>query len=373
MLKNLRLTTRITAGVSILVLLIIVNSVVGELALRAQMSGGDAKVAESAAGFILMTTVLSVVFGGWIGWVLRQSIRQPVEQLVDSVQRIASGDLVTRISSEGRDEIAWLNHELNQMRKKLAATMQSVRGASETVTHASGEIASGNADLSARTESQASSLEQTAASMEEMSANVMRSADTAREAASLSDAANDAALRGRDSVGRVTHTMDGIIESSRRIGDIIGVIDGIAFQTNILALNAAVEAARAGEQGRGFAVVASEVRALAGRSAEAAREIKTLIAGSADKVGAGVVLAGRVGQVVDEVVASISGATGLMGGITTAMSDQAQGIREVKTAIADIDGMTQRNAALVEQSAAAAGGLSGQAGELTGAIGVFRL
>ncbi|WP_028312320.1 methyl-accepting chemotaxis protein [Derxia gummosa] len=317
----------------------------------------------------LAAALLGVAAAWWLGGRIVGALRA----IQVEAEAIAAGDLSRGIATSGHDESADLLRSIATMQAELRRLVGRVRDSAGEVQVAAHEIAQGSNDLSMRTEQQASNLEQTSATMDHFASAVDANAGAAREASQLVNQATDKAREGGAVVADMVATMADISEASRRIGDIIGVIDGIAFQTNILALNAAVEAARAGEQGRGFAVVASEVRALAGRSAEAAREIKTLIAGSADKVGAGVVLAGRVGQVVDEVVASISGATGLMSSITTAMTDQAQGIREVKTAIADIDGMTQRNAALVEQSAAAAGGLSGQAGELTGAIGVFRL
>ncbi|WP_028312325.1 methyl-accepting chemotaxis protein [Derxia gummosa] len=323
------------------------------------------------AGEVTMLTFASALLTAVAAWWLHVQIALPVERLRAHAQRVANGEhtyeTVNRI-----DEIGMTTRAINQLGLMLRWVVDDVASQVDTVKHASGEIAAGNQDLSARTEQASASLEQTAASMEEMSANVMRSADTAREAASLSDAANDAALRGRDSVGRVTHTMDGIIESSRRIGDIIGVIDGIAFQTNILALNAAVEAARAGEQGRGFAVVASEVRALAGRSAEAAREIKSLIGESGERVAEGAREVHEASQAISGIADHIERVRAFIGEISGAAREQADGIEQVNQAVSLLDQGTQQNAALVEQTTAAAHSLSHQATQLASAVGTLR-
>jgi methyl-accepting chemotaxis protein len=297
----------------------------------------------------------------------------PVERVVASVGRIAGGDLVTRIESHGRDEIAWLNHELNQMRKKLQTTIADVRSSAEAVAQASGEIASGNNDLSARTEQQAISLQRTAHSMDSLTDTVKHNADHAQQANHLAAKASDVAIKGGRVMNEVVTTMGEINASASKIEDIIGVIDGIAFQTNILALNAAVEAARAGEQGRGFAVVATEVRGLAQRSAAAAKEIKALIGQSVMKVEAGVRLVDLAGNTMGEILKSVEQVTQIMGEISTASADQRAGIEQVDEAIAEIESVTQQNAALVEQASAAAGSLQEQSQTLANAVRIFQI
>jgi methyl-accepting chemotaxis protein len=263
--------------------------------------------------------------------------------------------------------------QLKVMQESLAKVVSHVRGGSESVETASAEIAQGNHDLSARTEQQASALEETAASMEQLSAAVKQNADSARQANQLAMSASSVAITGGEVVSQVVQTMKGINESSRRISDIIQVIDGIAFQTNILALNAAVEAARAGEQGRGFAVVASEVRSLAGRSAEAAKEIKSLINASVERVEQGTALVDQAGSTMTEVVGSIRRVTDIMGEISAASSEQASGVAQVGEAVTQMDQTTQQNAALVEQMAAAASSLKSQANDLVSTVAVFKL
>ena len=262
---------------------------------------------------------------------------------------------------------------LLQMRDNLARVVSGVRGYAEGVSTASAEIAQGNHDLSSRTESQASALEETAASMEQLNATVRQNADSAQQASQLAASASTVAVQGGEVVAQVVDTMHGINESSRKIADIIGVIDGIAFQTNILALNAAVEAARAGEQGRGFAVVASEVRSLAGRSAEAAKEIKQLITDSVQRVEQGSQLADKAGSTMTEVVGAIRRVTDIMGEISAASREQSSGVAQVGEAVTQMDQATQQNAALVEESSAAASSLSQQAGDLVQAVAVFKL
>jgi methyl-accepting chemotaxis protein len=296
-----------------------------------------------------------------------------VETLVDCVTRIAGGDLTTKIASKGKDEFAWLNHELNVMRKKLLATITEVRSSAEQVALASSEIASGNADLSTRTESQASGLQQTASSMEQLTATVRQNADNAQQANDLVVGASGIAARGGEVMNQVVATMTDIDTSARKIADIIGVIDGIAFQTNILALNAAVEAARAGEQGRGFAVVASEVRNLAQRSAAAAKEIKALIGNSVDKVDAGSKLVDQAGTTMTELLQSVRQVTHIMSEISVASREQSAGIEQVNRQVEQMDGMTQQNAALVEQASAAASSLRDQSKKLSEAVAVFKL
>ena len=316
---------------------------------------------------------LALLMGSVFAWLLTRSITQPIQQAVDSTEAISSGNLATDIKIEGKDEAARLLQALSAMQTNLARIVGSVRQGSESVATASAEIAQGNNDLSARTESQASALEETAASMEELSSTVKQNADNARQANQLAQSASTVAVQGGEVVAQVVSTMKGINDSSKKISDIISVIDGIAFQTNILALNAAVEAARAGEQGRGFAVVASEVRSLAGRSADAAKEIKTLITDSVERVEQGSALVDQAGITMDEVVSSIRRVTDIMGEISAASSEQSAGVAQVGEAVTQMDQATQQNAALVEEMAAAASSLRTQAQELVGTVAVFKL
>jgi methyl-accepting chemotaxis protein len=302
------------------------------------------------------------------------SICAPVEQATRLARRIADGDLSNeQLDVEGRDETALLLRSLLDMQVSLARIVAQVKNSTDSISTASTEIAHGNADLSARTEQTASNLQQTASSMAQLTGTVRQSADAASQANQLASSASAVASRGGEVVSQVVSTMDEITASSKKIADIIGVIDGIAFQTNILALNAAVEAARAGEQGRGFAVVASEVRSLAQRSAEAAKEIKALIGTSVDKVETGSKLVQDAGTTMDEIVASVRRVSDIIGEITAASSEQSSGIGQVNTAVTQLDQMTQQNAALVEQSAAAAESLKEQAHRLAGVVGTFRL
>ena len=316
---------------------------------------------------------LGLLFAVWFGWVLARGISRPLQRAVDISDAIAQGDLNQTIDTTGSDELSALMRALSAMQASLSKVVTTVRQGSEGVATASAEIASGNHDLSSRTESQASALEQTAASMEELSSTVKQNADNARQANQLAMSASTVAVQGGEVVGQVVQTMKGINDASRKISDIISVIDGIAFQTNILALNAAVEAARAGEQGRGFAVVASEVRSLAGRSAEAAKEIKTLISASVERVEQGTVLVDQAGATMQEVVSSIRRVTDIMGEISAASQEQSLGVAQVGEAVTSLDQTTQQNAALVEQMAAAASSLNSQAGELVQAVSVFKL
>jgi methyl-accepting chemotaxis protein len=294
------------------------------------------------------------------------------EYAADVVRKIGAGDLSVDVEVRRGDESSLL-HAMHSMQQSLAGTVQEIRGSTDTIATASGQIASGNQDLSSRTEQQASSLEQTAASMEELTSTVKQNADNARQANQLAASASEVAVRGGSVVGQVVDTMGAINTSSRKIVDIIAVIDGIAFQTNILALNAAVEAARAGEQGRGFAVVASEVRSLAQRSAAAAKEIKGLIDDSVSKVEAGSHQVAEAGQTMEEIVASVKRVTDIMGEIAAASQEQTSGIEQVNQAITQMDQVTQQNAALVEEAAAAAASLQDQAGSLVQAVSVFKV
>lgn len=326
--------------------------------------------AEIAMLFVLMVIL---VVGGVLIWVIPRSVILPVRNAVSLAQDISDGDLTRIVVSNSRDELGQLLANLEVMRAKLAGVVFQVRQGSESVATASAEIAHGNNDLSARTESQASALEQTAASMEQLGTTVRQNAASASQANQLAMNASDIAMKGGEVVGQVVETMKGINESSRKISDIISVIDGIAFQTNILALNAAVEAARAGEQGRGFAVVASEVRALASRSAEAAKEIKTLINVSVERVEQGTSLVDQAGVTMHEMVASIRRVTDIVGEISAASNEQSMGVAQVGEAVAQMDKVTQQNAALVEEMAAAASSLKAQAQELVQTVAVFKL
>ena len=307
------------------------------------------------------------------GWNLMRGITVPLDQAVGIANAVAGGNLNQRIPTQGTDEISALMRALASMQEGLVNVVSSVRKGSVGVATACSEIAQGNHDLSSRTEHQASALEETAASMEELSAAVNQNADSAREANQLAQRASTVATQGGQVVGQVVETMKGINDSSRRIADIISVIDGIAFQTNILALNAAVEAARAGEQGRGFAVVASEVRSLAGRSAEAAKEIKTLISDSVERVEQGSLLVDQAGTTMSEVVSSIRKVTDIMGSISAASSEQSSGVSQIGEAVTQLDQVTQQNAALVEEMAAAASSLQSQAEDLVQSVSVFTL
>ena len=306
-------------------------------------------------------------------WMTLRSICGPLDQAVAVATRIASGDLGSRIVAEGQDEPARLIRALSGMQDALRKLVGQVRESSESIELASSEVASGNTDLSQRTELAASHLQRTASSMDSLTGTVRQSTDAAHTANQLATSAAAVAARGGQVVAQVVSTMEDINASSKKIADIIGVIDGIAFQTNILALNAAVEAARAGEQGRGFAVVAGEVRSLAQRSAEAAREIKALIGASVDRVESGSRLVHDAGTTMNEIVASVQRVTDIIGEISAASTEQSQGIVEVKGAIGEVDQMTQQNAALVEESAAAAESLKEQATKLAAVVSTFRL
>ncbi|MBK6999747.1 MAG: HAMP domain-containing protein [Rhodoferax sp.] len=322
-----------------------------------------------AYGIMILFTAAGVAGGLW----LSRQIIQPLAVAVQVADQVARGDLGNTIEVTHQDEIGDLLRSLQHMQTKLARVIINVRKGSETVATASAEIASGNQDLSARTEQQASALEETAASMEQLGATVRQNADNARQANQLAMGASTVAVTGGEVVGQVVETMKGINEASRKISSIIQVIDGIAFQTNILALNAAVEAARAGEHGRGFAVVASEVRSLAGRSAEAAREIKSLINTSVERVEQGTTLVDQAGSTMQEVVSSIRRVTDIVGEISSASQEQASGVAQASEAVTQMDHATQQNAALVEEMAAAASSLKAQAQELVQVVSSFKL
>ena len=308
-----------------------------------------------------------------VAWFTSRSLLRPLREVERSMRHIADGDLSAPLPAARRDELGSMIEALGTMQQRLSTLVGAVRETAEGIQVASSEVASGNQDLSSRTEQTASDLQQTASSMDQLSCTVRQSADSARQANQLASAAVAVASRGGSVVSQVVSTMGEINASSKKIADIIGVIDGIAFQTNILALNAAVEAARAGEQGRGFAVVASEVRSLAQRSAQAAREIKALIGNSVDKVEAGARLVSDAGSAMKEIVSSVQRVTDVIAEITAAATEQSAGLGEVNTAVTRLDQMTQQNAALVEQSAAAAESLKDQASRLTEVVQAFTL
>ncbi len=338
-------------------------------AAMADLAGGVAR----ARTLLVLICVLALALGVAIAWLTTRAITEPMHEAVQIAEHIAAGDLSHSFATERPDEIGSMLRRLALMQDKLRAALGEIGQATEQIMHASAEVASGNADLSQRTEQTAANLQQTAASMTQLTGTIRQSADSARTANQLAASAAQVAQHGGQVVSQVVSTMGDINQSSGQIASIIGVIDSIAFQTNILALNAAVEAARAGEQGRGFAVVASEVRSLAQRSAEAAREIKALIDASVGKVEAGTQLVRDAGSTMDEIVASVQRVTDMIAGISAAASDQDQGVVQMNAAVGQLDQMTQQNAALVEESAAAAESLKDQARRLSGIVAAFRL
>jgi len=329
--------------------------------------------AERGRTLVIALGAIALLLGAASSWLVTRSVTQPMRRAIEAAHRVKDGDLGSAIDSSGRDETAQLLAAMAAMAAHLRQVVGTVRTGVDSVTTASTQIATGNQDLSARTEQQASSLQETASSMEQFTSTLQQSADNARQANQLAAATSETARRGGAAVERVVATMHEITSASKRIADIIQVIDGIAFQTNILALNAAVEAARAGEQGRGFAVVAGEVRSLAQRSAQAAKEIKDLIGDSVRKVDAGGAQVAEAGQTMSEIVQQVSRVCDLIGEISAAADEQSRGIAQVNQAVGQMDQVTQQNAALVEQSAAAAESLKQQAQQLSNAVSVFKL
>jgi methyl-accepting chemotaxis protein-1 (serine sensor receptor) len=345
--------------------------------IQTDVAAADYKRSQEIAAMVRLVCFAGLVFGlaiaAWLGWLLVRAIVRPLEEAVNIAGAVAQGDLTQRIEVRSNDETGRLMGALRDMNDSLVEIVTRVRAGTDTISTASSEIAGGNLDLSARTEQQAGSLEETASSMEELTSTVKQNADNARQANVLAGSASQIAGKGGDVVAQVVETMGAINTSAGKIVDIIAVIDGIAFQTNILALNAAVEAARAGEQGRGFAVVAGEVRNLAQRSAAAAKEIKSLIDDSVGKVQHGSLLVDQAGATMKEIVSSVSRVTDIMAEISAASQEQTAGISQVNEAIVQMDQATQQNAALVEQASAATQALQHEAATLARAVGAFRI
>ncbi|UGQ48157.1 methyl-accepting chemotaxis protein [Massilia endophytica] len=337
-------------------------------------SGAEGREMIASAQILMVGLgVAALLIAAGFAWWITHSITRPLEEAVQLARTVAAGDLTSRITVRSADETGQLLQALKEMNESLVRIVGEVRVGTDTIATASSQISTGNLDLSSRTEEQASSLEETASSMEELTSTVKQNADNARQANVLAQSASEVAVKGGAVVSQVVDTMGSINESAKKIVDIIGVIDGIAFQTNILALNAAVEAARAGEQGRGFAVVATEVRNLAQRSAAAAKEIKSLISDSVEKVDVGSKLVDQAGTTMEEIVESIRRVTDIMGEITAASQEQSAGIEQVNQAITQMDDVTQQNAALVEEAAAATQSLQEQAGSLAKVVSIFKL
>jgi methyl-accepting chemotaxis protein/methyl-accepting chemotaxis protein-2 (aspartate sensor receptor) len=354
-----------------------------DASIRAMVSHQQKEIDRTAAGigaqyrsgraWLVGLAAFAVVAGSVIAWLLTRSIVQPIAEALLIAETVASGDLSQEFETERGGDFGRLLRGMGEMEDTLTDLVTRIKASTDSIAVASRQIAAGNEDLSSRTEQQASSLEQTAASMEELTSTVKQNADNARQANQLAVSASEVAVKGGSVVSQVVDTMSSINASSKKIVDIIGVIDGIAFQTNILALNAAVEAARAGEQGKGFAVVASEVRNLAQRSAAAAKEIKTLIGDSVEKVEAGSKQVGEAGRTMQEIVGSVRRVTDIMGEITAASQEQTSGIEQINQAITQMDQVTQQNAALVEEASAAAQSLQEQADNLVRAVSTFKL
>ena len=331
------------------------------------------EIASTSRNLLLLLSALALAFGVVCAWLLTAGIVRPLRTAVDVARKVADGDLTAQIDASAKDETGQLLLALKDMNTSLLNIVGEVRSGTDSIATSSTQIAAGNQDLSSRTEEQAGSLEETASSMEELTSTVKQNADNARQANQLAASAAQVAVKGGEVVAQVVGTMQSINTSSNKIVDIISVIDGIAFQTNILALNAAVEAARAGEQGRGFAVVASEVRNLAQRSASAAKEIKTLIGASVEQVNAGSMLVAQAGSTMNDIVDSVQRVSDIITEITAASSEQSVGIDEINRAIGQMDAVTQQNAALVEESAAAAESMQHQAHKLAQVVSVFKL
>ena len=331
------------------------------------------EIASTSRNLLLLLSALALAFGVVCAWLLTAGIVRPLRTAVDVARKVADGDLTAQIDASAKDETGQLLQALKDMNTSLLNIVGEVRSGTDSIATSSTQIAAGNQDLSSRTEEQAGSLEETASSMEELTSTVKQNADNARQANQLAASAAQVAVKGGEVVAQVVGTMQSINTSSNKIVDIISVIDGIAFQTNILALNAAVEAARAGEQGRGFAVVASEVRNLAQRSASAAKEIKTLIGASVEQVNAGSMLVAQAGSTMNDIVDSVQRVSDIITEITAASSEQSVGIDEINRAIGQMDAVTQQNAALVEESAAAAESMQHQAHKLAQVVSVFKL
>ncbi len=350
-----------------------INSLVGELSNQVHQAGEEAtRIHDRGRMVMLVLGATAVLMAAVFAYLVTRSITTPINRAVHVAQTVAAGDLTSQIVVDSTDETGKLLGALKTMNVNLVGIVSQVRQSSDSIATGSSQIATGNQDLSQRTEEQASNLQQTAASMEQLTSTVKNNADTARAANQLANSARDVAAQGGVVVGQVVDTMDQITAASKKIADIIGVIDGIAFQTNILALNAAVEAARAGEQGRGFAVVAGEVRTLAQRSAQAAKEIKTLIGDSVEKVETGSRLVGDAGRTMTDIVSQVRRVNDMLGEITAATSEQTTGIGQINDAVTQLDQVTQQNAALVEESAAAAESLKQQANRLVDAVSVFK-
>ena len=351
-----------------------VSEIVGaEQSLLAQRTADAVALRQTTVATLLGGGVLAVILAALIAAWQTRNITAPLRRAVDIARQVAAGDLTVEVAVDSRDETGQLLEALKMMNASLAQIVGEVRTGTDTIATASAQISSGNLDLSSRTEQQAGSLEETASSMEELTSTVKQNADNARQANQLAVSASEVAVKGGAVVSEVIDTMGAINESARKIVDIIAVIDGIAFQTNILALNAAVEAARAGEQGRGFAVVATEVRNLAHRSATAAKEIKTLIDNSVEKVELGSRLVGQAGSTMDDVVSSVRRVSDIIGEIASASEEQRSGIEQVNQAISEMDEVTQQNAALVEEAAAASASMQDQAATLSQVVSVFKL
>ncbi|WP_447919402.1 methyl-accepting chemotaxis protein [Achromobacter aegrifaciens] len=344
-----------------------IDSSTDELVVQAETDHGISRMVT----IVMLAVALALALGCWL--FISRTVLRPLHDASDHFEKIAGGDFTGRIEVRSTNEIGQLFGAIKRMQESLTRTVAQVRRGVDEINVGSREISAGNTDLSSRTEQQAASLEETAASMEELASTVKQNADNARQANQLAASASDVAERGGSAVSEVVSTMQGISASSRKISEIVSVIDGIAFQTNILALNAAVEAARAGEQGKGFAVVAGEVRSLAQRSAQAAKEIKGLIEDSVTKVGAGSQQVERAGATMQEIVASVKRVTDIMGEISAASEEQSSGIDQVNRAVSQMDEVTQQNAALVEEAAAAAGSLQEQAQRLAEAVSVFKI